>query len=96
MRRLRRGAAERSVRIAGGTGHRVDLCEGQLRGDRTTAAHYGYEVATVKGDACDLSCFADASSISSTRPPDRDGYRTCGRSIAACTESFARAGDTGW
>ena len=39
----------------------LDLCEGQLRADRAAARHYGFEVKTVKGDACDLSCFADAS-----------------------------------
>lgn len=39
----------------------LDLCEGQLRGDRTAAQHYGYEVATVKGDMRDLSAFGDAS-----------------------------------
>lgn len=39
----------------------LDLCEGQLRGDRAAAEHYGYEVRTVKGDACDLALFADAS-----------------------------------
>jgi len=39
----------------------LDLCEGQLEADRAAAQHYGYEVNTVKGDACDLSCFADAS-----------------------------------
>jgi len=39
----------------------LDLCEGQLRADRAAAQHYGYEVKTVKGDACDLSAFADAS-----------------------------------
>jgi SAM-dependent methyltransferase len=38
----------------------LDLSEGQLRGDRTAAAHYGYQVRTVKGDACDLSRFPDA------------------------------------
>ena len=35
----------------------LDLCEGQLRGDRVAAEHYGYEVGIVKGDACDLSPF---------------------------------------
>ncbi len=39
----------------------LDLCEGQLRGDRAAAEHYGYEVRTVKGDARDLSAFDDAS-----------------------------------
>jgi len=39
----------------------LDLCEGQLRGDRAAAEHYGYEIRAVKGDACDLSCFADES-----------------------------------
>jgi len=39
----------------------LDLCEGQLRGDRAAAQHYGYEARTVKGDACDLSAFDDAS-----------------------------------
>lgn len=39
----------------------LDLSEGQLKGDRTTAQHYGYQVNTVKGDMSDLSAFADAS-----------------------------------
>jgi SAM-dependent methyltransferase len=39
----------------------LDLCEGQLRGDRAAAEQYGYEVRTVKGDACDLSAFPDKS-----------------------------------
>ncbi len=39
----------------------LDLCEGQLRGDRAAAEHYGYQVRAVKGDACDLSAFEDAS-----------------------------------
>jgi SAM-dependent methyltransferase len=39
----------------------LDLCEGQLRADRVAAQHHGYEVRTVKGDACDLSGLADAS-----------------------------------
>ena len=39
----------------------LDLCEGQLRADHAAAEHYGYAVRTVKGDACDLSCFTDAS-----------------------------------
>jgi len=39
----------------------VDLAEGQLDGDRTAAAHYGYEVTTVRADMRDLSCFRDES-----------------------------------
>ncbi len=39
----------------------LDLCEGQLKGDRTAAEHYGYEIRTAKGDACDLSAFAEES-----------------------------------
>jgi SAM-dependent methyltransferase len=39
----------------------LDICEGQLEADRTAACHYGYEVKAVKGDACDLSAFADDS-----------------------------------
>jgi SAM-dependent methyltransferase len=37
----------------------VDLTEGQLRGDRRAAAHYGYEVTTCHEDMRDLSCIAD-------------------------------------
>ena len=37
----------------------VDLTEGQLRGDRKAAAHYGYEVTTLQGDMRDLSFFDD-------------------------------------
>ena len=33
----------------------VDLTEGQLRGDRQAAAHYGYEVSTIEADMRDLS-----------------------------------------
>jgi len=39
----------------------VDLAEGQLAGDRTAAAHYGYEVVTLCTDMRDLSCLPDAS-----------------------------------
>jgi SAM-dependent methyltransferase len=39
----------------------VDLAEGQLRGDREAAAHYGYDVTTVHADMRDLSCLADDS-----------------------------------
>jgi len=38
-----------------------DLCEGQLAGDRKTAAHYGYDVTTIQGDMRDLSDLADDS-----------------------------------
>ena len=39
----------------------VDLAEGQLRGDRRAAAHYGYEVAALHADMRDLSCIGDDS-----------------------------------
>lgn len=39
----------------------VDLAEGQLKGDREAAAHYGYEVTTINADMRDLSCIADKS-----------------------------------
>ena len=39
----------------------VDLAEGQLEGDRTAAAHYGYEVTTIRADMRDLSCIGDGS-----------------------------------
>jgi SAM-dependent methyltransferase len=39
----------------------VDLSEGQLAGDRAAAAHYGYEVTTVRADMRDLSCLPKAS-----------------------------------
>jgi SAM-dependent methyltransferase len=39
----------------------LDLCEGQLRGDRAAAKHYGYHVGAVKGDAGDLSAFQEDS-----------------------------------
>ena len=39
----------------------VDLAEGQLRGDRRAAAHYGYEVAAFHADMRDLSCIGDGS-----------------------------------
>jgi SAM-dependent methyltransferase len=39
----------------------VDLAEGQLKGDRRAAAHFGYEVSTHHADMRDLSCFGDGS-----------------------------------
>ena len=39
----------------------LDVCEGQLEGDRKAAAHYGYEVVTIQGDMRDLSELADES-----------------------------------
>lgn len=39
----------------------VDLAEGQLAGDRRAAAHYGYEVTTVRADMRDLSGIDDRS-----------------------------------
>jgi len=64
----------------------LDLCAGQLEGDRRAAEHYGYEVRTVQGDMRDLSIFEDGSfdhvlqGISMTFVPDvRDVYREVGR-----------------
>jgi ubiquinone/menaquinone biosynthesis C-methylase UbiE len=37
----------------------VDLVEGQLAGDATAAAHYGYEVTTICADMRDLSCISE-------------------------------------
>lgn len=37
----------------------VDLCNGQLEGDRKAAAHYGYDVTTIQADMRDLSCLQD-------------------------------------
>ena len=37
----------------------LDLCEGQLKTDRETAAHYGLEVETRPGDMRDLSVFEE-------------------------------------
>lgn len=39
----------------------VDLAEGQLRGDRQAAAHYGYPVATLQANMRDLSLLGEAS-----------------------------------
>ncbi|NIQ76697.1 MAG: methyltransferase domain-containing protein [Anaerolineae bacterium] len=39
----------------------VDLAEGQLKGDRRAAAHYGYKATTIQGDMRDLSVLAQAS-----------------------------------
>ena len=39
----------------------VDLTEGQLQGDRTAAAHYGYAVTTIQADMRDLHMLGDAS-----------------------------------
>jgi hypothetical protein len=39
----------------------VDITEGQLAGDCTVAAHYGYEISTIRADMRDLSpLYADA------------------------------------
>ena len=39
----------------------VDFSEGQLKGDREAAAHYGYKIETIRADMRDLSQLADAS-----------------------------------
>ncbi len=39
----------------------VDIAQGQLRGDREAAAHYGYEIRTIHGDMRDLSPLEDES-----------------------------------
>lgn len=39
----------------------VDLAEGQLDGDRQAAAHYGYEVTTIRADMRDLTCLDNRS-----------------------------------
>lgn len=36
----------------------VDITEGQLEGDRVAAAHYGYEIRTLRADMRDLSSLA--------------------------------------
>jgi SAM-dependent methyltransferase len=38
-----------------------DLCDGQLRGDRKAATHYGYPVRAIQGDMRDLSCLPEES-----------------------------------
>ncbi len=38
-----------------------DICEGQLRGDRKAAKHYGYSIKTIQGDMRDLSGLSDNS-----------------------------------
>ncbi len=39
----------------------LDICEGQLAGDRAAADHYGYDVTIIQGDMRDLSGLADES-----------------------------------
>lgn len=39
----------------------LDISDGQLKGDKKAAKHYGYEVRTVQGDMGDLSAFGDNS-----------------------------------
>jgi SAM-dependent methyltransferase len=39
----------------------LDLTEGQLAGDRTAAAHYGYRLTAIKGDMRDLSTLRSGS-----------------------------------
>lgn len=39
----------------------VDIAQGQLKGDREAAAHYGYEIRTIHGDMRDLSPLDDDS-----------------------------------
>ena len=55
---LASGGGQQSA-VFGLLGARVtvfDLCEGQLRGDRKAATHYGYPVRAIQGDMRDLSC----------------------------------------
>ncbi len=39
----------------------LELSKRQLDGDRTAAAHYGYEITTIHADMQDLSCLANES-----------------------------------
>ncbi len=39
----------------------VDLAEGQLEGDRTAAAHYGYGVTTICADMRDIACLGEGA-----------------------------------
>lgn len=39
----------------------IDIAEGQLKGDKKAADHYGYKVATIQGDMSDLSTLKDDS-----------------------------------
>jgi len=39
----------------------LDICEGQLEGDRKAAAHYGYDLTTIQGDMRDLSDLAEGA-----------------------------------
>ncbi|MEE2995096.1 MAG: class I SAM-dependent methyltransferase [Gemmatimonadota bacterium] len=39
----------------------LDLTQAQLNGDRAAAAHYGYNLTTIRGDMRDLSCLADTA-----------------------------------
>ena len=39
----------------------LELSQRQLDGDRTAAAHYGYEITAIHADMQDLSCLANAS-----------------------------------
>jgi SAM-dependent methyltransferase len=66
----------------------LDLTEGQLAGDRRAAAHYGYEVTTIRGDMRDLSCLADEAfdliyqAISMAFVPDAEQvYREVARTL---------------
>ena len=60
---LAAGGGQQSV-VFGLLGARVtvvDLAEGQLEGDRRAAAHYCYQVTTLRADMRDLSALADES-----------------------------------
>lgn len=39
----------------------IDIAEGQLKGDKKAATHYGYEVKTIQGDMSNLSMLKDDS-----------------------------------
>jgi SAM-dependent methyltransferase len=47
--------------LAGANVTILDLCDGQLQGDRAAAQHYGFQIAAMKGDMRDLARFDDAS-----------------------------------
>jgi SAM-dependent methyltransferase len=90
---LAAGGGQQSA-VFGLLGARVtvaDLAEGQLDGDRTAAAHYGYELTTIRADMRDLSPLDDESFDLVYQAPSM-GYVPDVRQVYAQVARVLRAG----